>query len=234
MPCRVEEDVLGLEVTVDDAGGSAIQRGDSRAQDLPVDNIILVQMLKGENNLGRVEPSSILGESSLLLQVMEELSSALVVHDEIEVSLGLEGEFETEEEWAVGGLLQDFTLADSVSDLLLGDNLPLGEDLHGVDPVGILLADLEDAAERALADHSKEVEVVHLQPPLALLRVEDNSQRARESVRGEVNNGPRTSRTGSVLESLQSQPLPPPTAAQVCKVARGQPCSNLGRPKRLT
>ena len=67
----------------------------------PVHNIVFVQMFEREDQLGNVEPGSGLGESTLLLQVPEQFSSTLVIRDEKEVILGLETEFQPDEEGRV-------------------------------------------------------------------------------------------------------------------------------------
>ena len=67
----------------------------------PVHNIVFVQMFEREDQLGNVEPGSGLGKSTLLLQVPEQFSSTLVIRDEKEVILGLETEFQPDEEGRV-------------------------------------------------------------------------------------------------------------------------------------
>lgn len=140
--CGVEKDVLGLEVTVH--------------------NVVLVEMLKGQHKLSNVEPCTVLGEAALFLEMPEQLSTALVVGDEVELLLGLEGELEADEEGALERALENLALADGVRDFLLGDDFLLGENLHGVDTLRVLLADLEDATKGATTDELEELEIGRL------------------------------------------------------------------------
>lgn len=126
---------------------------------LPIHDVVLVEVLERKDKLSDVEACALFAEAGLALEVPEELAAALEVGDEVEVGVGLEGELEADEEGALEGALEDLALADGVGDLLLRDDLALGEDLHGVDALGVLLADLEDAAERAAADELEELEV---------------------------------------------------------------------------
>ena len=94
--------------------------------DIPVDDIVLVEMLQCENKLGYVEPSSILTESSLFLQMPEKLSTTFVIGDKVKFLLSLERESESNKERAFQTSLQNLPLSDSMSDFLLGDNFTLG------------------------------------------------------------------------------------------------------------
>jgi hypothetical protein len=118
-----------------------------------------VQVSKGQNEFGNIESGSLLRELGLTLEVPEELASALEIGDEVEILIGLEAELETYKEGGFEGTLKDLALANDMSDLLFGDDLLLGQDFHGVDALGILLADLEDFAESATADKLEELKV---------------------------------------------------------------------------
>lgn len=125
-------------------------------------------MLQSERELSNVEPRPILAEPSFLLQMPEQLASTLVVGDEIQLLLRLERKLEADEEWAFKTALQDFALADSVCDLLLGDNLLLGQHFHGVNTAGVLLSDLEHTTEGTATDELEELEVCGPQVCLGL------------------------------------------------------------------
>jgi hypothetical protein len=147
-------------------------RGRSRRPNSPIDDIILVEMLQRQHQLGNIEPRPLFRKPTLLLQVPEELPPALVVRHKIELLLRLERELEADEEGALERGLKDTALADGVGDLLFGDDLLLGEDLHGVDPFGVALADLEDAAEGASANELEKLEVARGEVLFGLMRGE--------------------------------------------------------------
>jgi hypothetical protein len=46
-----------------------------------------------------------------------------------------------------------------MGDFLLGDDLSLGQDFHGVDTTSILLSDLEDSAECTSSDELEKLEI---------------------------------------------------------------------------
>lgn len=126
---------------------------------LPINNIVLVQMLQCQHQLGDVEPSPLLREPCLLLQMPKELSSTLEVSDEIQVRVCLEGKLQADEEWTVQRPLENLTLSDGVGYFLLCDDLTFGEDFHRIDTFGISLPDLEDSAEGASTNKLEEFEV---------------------------------------------------------------------------
>ena len=112
---------------------------------------MLVEVLEGEDELGDVELGAGLVEPALLLQVPEELAAGHEVGDEVEVGRRLEGELEADDERRVGHgrAHEDVALAECVRDLLLLHDDFLGQNLHGVYPAGVFLADLVDLTERA-------------------------------------------------------------------------------------
>jgi hypothetical protein len=109
-------------------------------------------MLQREDELGNIKPGPLLAESRLLLQMPEQFSSALEISHEVQVSVGLEAELESDEERRVQGTLQNLALPDGVCDFLLCDDFFLGKDLHRIYPFRILLSHLEDLAEGPSAD----------------------------------------------------------------------------------
>ena len=74
MPCVIEQNVLGLQVSAPTRQQNSGHAGheDSGA---PVDDVEPVEVLKRTEQLGRVEPTPALVELALTLQVVEELSS---------------------------------------------------------------------------------------------------------------------------------------------------------------
>jgi len=98
----------------------------------------------------------------------EQLSSTLVVGNEVELLLGLEAELESYEERAFERGLKDLSFSDRVSDFLLGDDFLLGEDLHGVDSLGVSFPNLEDSSKRSSTDELEELEVARSEVRFAL------------------------------------------------------------------
>lgn len=182
MTGRVEEDVLGFEIPEQKrrqndsnqlsttSNTNSNNRGTKgKPENSPVDDIVLVQMLQRQHQLSDVKPRPLLREPPLLLKMPEQLASTLVVRNEVELLLRLEAELESDEERAFEGGLKDLPFSDGVSDLLLGYNLLLGEDLHGVDSLGVSFPNLEDSSERSSTDELEELEVPRGKVSLALL-----------------------------------------------------------------
>lgn len=114
----IEEDVLGLEVTVDD--------------------LEAVQAFKRTQQLCSVEPGAIDIESLFPLQVVEQLSTIDKGQNEIQLFRRLEGEFQRNDERVVN-LCQHRSLCQSVSNFGSGDNVSLANCLEGVNPAGVFL-----------------------------------------------------------------------------------------------
>jgi len=81
MPGVVQQDILGLQVTIDD--------------------IESMKMFQRAEQLRGVEPAPVFIELSFPLQMVEELSTIHETHDEVQFVGGLEGEFEGDDEWIV-------------------------------------------------------------------------------------------------------------------------------------
>lgn len=98
----------------------------------------------------------------------EEFSAAFKVRYQIQICIGLEAEFEADEEWRVEALLQYLAFADCVRDFLLCDDLLFREDLHRVYAACILLSHLEYSAKSPAADELQELEIAGHQGALCL------------------------------------------------------------------
>jgi hypothetical protein len=161
----VQQDVFRFQVTTDDECGRTSQpfsqsTTKSWYPHSPVHNVILVQVLECEDELGNIKPRPGLGKSAFLLQVPEQLSSALVIRDKEQVVFRLEAEFQPDEEGRVQGLLQDLAFTDSMRDLLFRDDILLGQHLHRVDPLRVTFPDLENLSERAASDKLEDFKVL--------------------------------------------------------------------------
>lgn len=89
MAILVHDDILQLQVTVDDP--------------------VLVQVLNGEQDLGRIEPGPVFGEGAKIADVLEEFSPAQVIHHKIQPVFTLEGVMKLDNE-GVLDLPQDSVL----------------------------------------------------------------------------------------------------------------------------
>ena len=136
---------------------------------VPVDNVVFVEMLQCKNQLGDIEPCPVLAESSLFLQMPEKLSTTFVVGDKVQFLLGLERKFESYQERTFQTSLQDLSFSDSVRDFLLGDDFPLGQNLHGVNTTSVLLSNLEDSTESTSSDELEILEVGWLEVGFVLI-----------------------------------------------------------------
>jgi len=173
MTSGIQQDVFRFQITVTafrQPSAAKCQVTGWHCLHLPVDDIIFVQMLKSEHQLGNVEPRTRLGKPAFLLQVPEQLSTALVIRHKEQVVLGLETEFQSDQEWRVEGLLQDLSLSDGMGNLLLGDDILFGQHLHRVDSLRVPFSHLEDLAEGSTSDQLENLEVFRGQVNLALQR----------------------------------------------------------------
>lgn len=108
MTSGIQQDVFRFQITVTafrQPSAAKCQVTGWHCLHLPVDDIIFVQMLKSEHQLGNVEPRTRLGKPAFLLQVPEQLSTALVIRHKEQVVLGLETEFQADQERRVERLL---------------------------------------------------------------------------------------------------------------------------------
>mmetsp|Transcript_48182 Transcript_48182/g.75254 ORF Transcript_48182/g.75254 Transcript_48182/m.75254 type:complete len:297 (+) Transcript_48182:313-1203(+) len=108
MPLVVEEQVLGLEVTVDD--------------------VAIVKIFESERHASRIEAGSVVGEAVSLTQMGEELASDRVLQDQVKVHLILEGRVDINNE-REGQSLQHLLLAQNVVQLLCPQHQRLGKHL---------------------------------------------------------------------------------------------------------
>ena len=128
-------------------------------ENIPVDDVELMQVLERAQQLGGIEPAALLVEPTLALQVVKELSAIDEGEDEVEFLGVLERELERDDERVVD-LGEDGALGEGVRHLGPRDNVRLADRLERVDPPRVLLAHLHHLAERALADHLEQVERV--------------------------------------------------------------------------
>ena len=133
MPSIVQQDVLGLQVTIND--------------------IEAVKMFQRAKQLCGIEPAPVLVELSFPLQVVEELPAVHETHHEVQFVGGLEGEFEGDDEWVVHQS-ENGPLSKDVSDLSgsRGD-VGFSDRLESIDTLRVLFANLHDLSERTFPDH---------------------------------------------------------------------------------
>jgi hypothetical protein len=101
----IQQDVFRFQVTANAFCKPFAAEYHVTSRHSPVDNVVFVQMLESEHQLGDVKPRTRLGKPPFLLQVPEQLSTALVIRHKEQVVLGLETEFQADQEWRVKGLL---------------------------------------------------------------------------------------------------------------------------------
>jgi len=144
----VQENVLGLEVPVDDVHG--------------------VQGLDCRKKLADVELGSYQREPPGFLQVVEELATVYKRQHEVQLLAGLERELERHDERRVDTAQNEF-LGQSVRDLHLIDDVSFADRLQRVYLARVLLPHLHHLAERPLADHLEQVEVLDGHPAFRVL-----------------------------------------------------------------
>ena len=140
MPSIIQQDVLGLQVTIND--------------------IEAVKMFQRAKQLGGVEPAPVLVELSFPLQVVEELAAVHETHHEVQFVGSLEGEFEGDDERVVHQS-ENGPLGKDVSDLSgsRGD-VGFSDRLESVYPLSVLLPHLHHLSKRTLADDFEKIESV--------------------------------------------------------------------------
>lgn len=126
---------------------------------IPIDQVQIVQILKGEHNLGGIEARMGLREAADLAQMREHLTARHVLEDHVEIGVVLEVILEADEKRKGDGL-QDAFLVQRVLDLLEFDDLLLVEDLHCVIVFGRFVLDDHDATERTGAQCLDAIEIV--------------------------------------------------------------------------
>ena len=102
MPLVVEQDVLRLQV--------------------PVDDLFVVQVLNGEEQLSNVEAGLMLRKGDFPSQMEAQVLARTVVESQVEVVRSLKGEVQVDDE-GMAGLLEDVGLDDGVLELLLHDEV---------------------------------------------------------------------------------------------------------------
>lgn len=144
MTVLVDEDVLGLQVTI---------------QNIPV-----VQMLDSEDELGSQELGELFIKKLQLVQVPREVSVLAELRHHVQVDRCLEAKEELEDVWmavlvAGGEHLHDAALADGVLELLVLDEELLLHGLHRHHDARVAMPHLEHASEAALPDNFEHLEV---------------------------------------------------------------------------
>ncbi len=135
----VQEDVVQLEVSVDDAA--------------------LVEEVECQADLGRVESGVLLRESALALHVEHEVPAAHELDDEEEPARRLEARVQPDQERVVGGRLEDVLLRLHPVDVLVVRHQLLLDDLHGVDALRRLELHHQHLGVAAPPDHAHQLKV---------------------------------------------------------------------------
>ena len=74
------------------------------------DNVLLVQSLYAQKNLRGVEPCLVLGETSLDLQILAQVTPWTIVWDQEQMVFGLEGISELDYKWVLTHAAHNVTL----------------------------------------------------------------------------------------------------------------------------
>ena len=118
----------------------------------------------GQHHFHDVELGHVLRQSVFkLAQQRQEVSTAVVVHDKIQIGLVLESEMKV-------GNPSPITENEDVSFFLKAgrfgplQHLPFVKDFKSVDAIGVAQFDDADLAERTSADHFQDLEVIFAQP----------------------------------------------------------------------
>mmetsp|Transcript_10577 Transcript_10577/g.25466 ORF Transcript_10577/g.25466 Transcript_10577/m.25466 type:complete len:241 (-) Transcript_10577:352-1074(-) len=117
-------------------------------------------MVQGGNRFRQVKGGVPLQEDPLPAQPEEELAARQKVHENEQLFAGLEGAVHPDDEGVVD-LFQDVPLGLDVLDVpgFLAE-LPLGNDLHGQNLLGLPVSDLQDLPEGSHPDNLEKLEVL--------------------------------------------------------------------------
>mmetsp|Transcript_68716 Transcript_68716/g.161555 ORF Transcript_68716/g.161555 Transcript_68716/m.161555 type:complete len:230 (-) Transcript_68716:70-759(-) len=115
-------------------------------------------MLEGERHLRRVHASLLQREAAQVLEVSEKVPTVDIVEAQIKLGLGLECKLETDDEGVVHSA-ENAVLGLRAADLVPSDQHLLGEDLHGIELLGVLLSDKHNLAKGTTPDHLQKEEV---------------------------------------------------------------------------
>eukprot|EP00906_Rhabdomonas_costata_P037627 RCo053038 len=119
---------------------------------VPVDDVLTVEVVQGRGHLGGVQAGPGKGESALCLEGVEELPSRKEVEDEVESISGLKSKVQPNDE-GVLDVLQNGFLSFRVCDHLFPNHHILPESLHGVHLLSALPADFQNFTKRTTAEH---------------------------------------------------------------------------------
>ena len=142
MALVVKQDILGLEISVDDAES--------------------VQTFQRAEQLCRVETRAVNVESVFFLQMVEQFASVDKGENKVELLRRLEAELEGYNERVVD-LRQHRAFGQCVCHLGSGDNVRLADRLERVDTVRILFTNLHHLAKTSLANHFQKLEILYLE-----------------------------------------------------------------------
>ena len=119
---------------------------------IPVYNIMSMQILKSEKQLRKIKSSLLLGEFLYLSQMEEHFTTSTEVHHEKKLCFGLEGPIQFYNEWMIY-FLHDLAFIDNWFDFLLARQLVLAHDLHRVQSPRILLPNQDHPTECTSTDY---------------------------------------------------------------------------------
>jgi len=98
---------------------------------IPINNTLLVESLKSEDNFSSVEADSLLRELLFSAKMVEEFPSIQKVHDHVQLVLSLESVVHGHEEGAIN-FLKNLTLRLRMVDLVSLQNALFSQDFHRV------------------------------------------------------------------------------------------------------
>lgn len=138
VPFGIDKNVFGLDVTINDT--------------------LLVEVLKRQDEFSTIKFSAILVKASVLLEMVEQLTSVDELHDEVEMELVLERELELHNERMVK-LLQDVTLDSDTVKLVSLEHKFFFDAFHRVVRSKNVVLDQVHFSERPTANHLNDLEV---------------------------------------------------------------------------
>jgi hypothetical protein len=156
----VVDALLGQSKVSEDAMALAIQHHVIRLQ-VPENNHVFVESLKGKDELTDVLPSLLFRDRSLFTNKLSKIASWVIIHDQEKLRARLKGEVKFDHEGVIDNA-HYVSFGEGVPPKVFGHHLVLAEDLHSIELFEfiVFLMDEEDFSERALAEETVVDEVV--------------------------------------------------------------------------
>lgn len=127
---------------------------------IAIDDRVRVQIVQCQRDLTSVESGMLLGQSTLTLHVVHQITATYELDDKEQTTRRLEARVQADQERVVRGDLEDVLFGLHPVDVLVVAHQRLLDHLHRVDALGLLQLDHHHLRVRTATDHTQQIEVV--------------------------------------------------------------------------